>query len=121
MKNPNSAIYAPPDFVNLPVRDPWIEGYLEALESWRRQAGVEGKILAQLRAAWRAYGQYRATADPFFRWSAWRAIQNGVAALPHVEHEIREGFEPPYASRELHTLERTLSHASAAIASKEAS
>jgi hypothetical protein len=69
--------------VNRTVRDVWIEGYLEALERWRIQARAQGVVLAHLRGAWRAYGQYRASGDRSLRWRAWRAIQAAAERLAH--------------------------------------
>jgi hypothetical protein len=68
------------DFVNRAVRDVWIEGYFAALEGWRLQAGLEGVVLVQVLDAWNAYERYRASGDPFFRYSAWHAIQTAAAS-----------------------------------------
>jgi hypothetical protein len=72
------------NLVNRTVRDVWIEAYLAVLERWQIQAAAQGIILAQLRDAWSAYGQYRASAEPSFRWLAWSAIQTAAATLAHL-------------------------------------
>jgi hypothetical protein len=67
------------------VQDPWIEAYLEAGEYWRIQVNAEGIVLNHLRHAWGSYGKYCTSGDPFFRWSAWSAIQMVAERLAHLQ------------------------------------
>ncbi|MBV8224578.1 MAG: hypothetical protein JO232_05250 [Verrucomicrobia bacterium] len=66
------------------AHDVWIERYLIALEAWRINSDGTATILYHMRSAWAAYGEYRATADLSFRWSAWHAIQHAAAAFAHL-------------------------------------
>jgi hypothetical protein len=63
-------------------RDRWIENYLQALESWGRRSGeLKPIVLYHTQQAWAAYGQFRVTGEPRFRWGAWAAIQEATAML----------------------------------------
>ena len=84
MKNlPPQQIYKSANCVNRTIQDPWIEGYLESLERWRIQTNAQGVVLAHLRRAWGAYGQYRASEGLSFRRSTWGAIQAAAERLAH--------------------------------------
>jgi hypothetical protein len=72
------------DSVN--VRDPWVEAYIEALERWRIQANAQGVLLRHLRDARAAYKKYRATTEPFFRYSSWSSVQAAAASLASLPH-----------------------------------
>jgi hypothetical protein len=76
------------------AHDVWIERYLVALEAFRIKTDATPIILYHMRSAWAAYGKYRVTADPSFRWSAWRAIQDAAAALAHFSVHSKIGSRP---------------------------
>jgi hypothetical protein len=83
MKHLPPRILQPADLVNRTVQDRWILAYLEALERWILEASAQGVVLAHLCEAWGEYLKYSTSSDPFFRRSAWNAIQTAAARLAH--------------------------------------
>jgi hypothetical protein len=54
--------------------DPWLSAYLPWLQSLNRRFGGGPVSQHYINAASRAYGEYCATCDSFYRFSSWRAV-----------------------------------------------